>query len=194
NGANINTKDNDGNTVLYYNIRYDHYEKEEKLENAKKIFNLLIKYGADVNTKDNDGASLLDTAYTTELALNREMFKVLVENGFDLESRIKGGEYYSPADYDYTPLMIAALRNDYDMVKFLVEKGADVNAKTHSEHSSVETPLLLSLDNEHPDYRYYYYKNENSSAAEFLINNGADINVTNEDGETPLMYASKLNN
>ncbi|MBW5383683.1 ankyrin repeat domain-containing protein, partial [Brachyspira pilosicoli] len=82
--------------------------------------------------------------------------------------------------------------NDYDMVKFLVEKGADVNAKTHSEHSSVETPLLLSLDNEHPDYRYYYYKNENSSAAEFLINNGADINVTNEDGETPLMYASKL--
>ncbi|OEJ14534.1 hypothetical protein BFL38_05715 [Brachyspira hampsonii] len=194
NGANINTKDNDGNTVLYYNIRYDHYEKEEKLENAKKIFNLLIKYGADVNTKNNYGASLLDTAYTTELALNREMFKVLVENGFDLESRIKGGEYYSPADYDYTPLMIAALRNDYDMVKFLVEKGADVNAKTHSEHSSVETPLLLSLDNEHPDYRYYYYKNENSSAAEFLINNGADINVTNEDGETPLMYASKVHN
>ncbi|MBW5397584.1 ankyrin repeat domain-containing protein, partial [Brachyspira pilosicoli] len=147
--------------------------------------------GADVNTKDNYGASLLDTAYTTELALNREMFKVLVENGFDLESRIKCVENY---DYDYTPLMIAALRNDYDMVKFLVEKGADVNAKTHSEHSSVETPLLLSLDNEHPDYRYYYYKNENSSAAEFLINNGADINVTNEDGETPLMYASKLHN
>ena len=118
------------------------------------------------------------------------MFKILVENGFDLESRIKADR----SDYDYTPLMIAALRNDYDMVKFLVEKGADVNAKTHSEHSSVETPLLLSLDNKHPDYRYYYYKNENSSAAEFLINNGADINVTNEDGETPLMYASKLHN
>ena len=118
------------------------------------------------------------------------MFKILVENGFDLESRIKTGR----SDYDYTPLMIAALRNDYDMVKFLVEKGANINAKTHSEYSSVETPLLLSLDNEHPDSRYYYYKNENSSVAEFLINNGADINVTNEDGETPLMYASKLHN
>ena len=181
NGANINTKDNDGNTVLYYNIYYDHYGEEERLENAKKIFNLLIKYGADVNTKDNDGASLLDTAYTTELALNREMFKVLVENGFDLESRIDGGEH-SPDDYNYTPLMIAAAINDYDMVQFLVEKGADVNTKTHSEYSSVETPLLLSLDN------------ENSSVAEYLINNGADINVTNEDGETPLMYASKLHN
>ncbi|WP_288686012.1 ankyrin repeat domain-containing protein, partial [uncultured Brachyspira sp.] len=44
------------------------------------------------------------------------------------------------------------------------------------------TPLLLSLDN------------ENSSVAEYLINNGADINVTNEDGETPLMYASKVHN
>ncbi|MEI0540662.1 ankyrin repeat domain-containing protein, partial [Brachyspira pulli] len=163
------------------NIYYDHYGEEERLENAKKIFNLLIKYGADVNTKNNYGASLLNMAYSLEGLTNREMFKLLVENGFDLESRIKGGEDY-PAGYDYTPLMIAALRNDYDMVKFLVEKGADVNAKTHSEHSSVETPLLLSLDN------------ENSSAAEYLINNGADINVTNEDGETPLMYASKVHN
>ncbi|WP_157148972.1 ankyrin repeat domain-containing protein [Brachyspira pilosicoli] len=191
NGANINIKDNDGNTVLYYNIRYDHYGKEEMLENAKKIFNLLIKYGADVNTKDNDGASLLNKSYraSTALAQNREMFKVLVENGFDLESRIKAGEHY-PEDYDYTPLMIAALRNDYDMVKFLVEKGADVNAKTHFEYSSVETPLLLSLDYEHIESRY----DENSSVAEYLINNGADINVTNEDGETPLMYASKVHN
>ncbi|PCG19506.1 ankyrin repeat domain-containing protein [Brachyspira sp. G79] len=183
NGADVNTKDNDGNTVLYYNIRYDHYGKEEMLENAKKIFNLLIKYGADVNTKDNDGASLLNKSYrpSTALAQNREMFKVLVENGFDLESRIKAGEH-CPPDYDYTPLMIAAAINDYDMVKFLVEKGADVNAKTHFEYSSVVTPLLLSLDN------------ENSSVAEYLINNGADINVTNEDGETPLMYASKVHN
>ncbi|MEI0612043.1 ankyrin repeat domain-containing protein [Brachyspira pilosicoli] len=191
NGANINTKDNYGNTVLYYNIYYDHYGEKEKLENAKKIFNLLIKYGADVNTKNNDGASLLDKSYrpSTALAQNREMFKVLVENGFDLESRIKGGEDYPP-DYDYTPLMIAALRNDYDMVKFLVEKGADVNAKTHSEYSSVVTPLLLSLDYEHIESRY----DENSSVAEFLINNGADINVKNNHGETPLMYASKLHN
>ncbi|WIH81251.1 ankyrin repeat domain-containing protein [Brachyspira pilosicoli] len=180
NDANINTKDNDGNTVLYYNIYYAGYGE---LENAKKIFNLLIKYGADVNTKNNYGASLLNISYrpSTALAQNREMFKVLVENGFDLESRIDGGEH-SPDDYNYTPLMIAAAINDYDMVKFLVEKGADVNAKTHFEYSSVETPLLLSLDN------------ENSSVAEYLINNGADINVTNEDGETPLMYASKVHN
>ncbi|WP_157153243.1 ankyrin repeat domain-containing protein [Brachyspira murdochii] len=190
NGADVNTKDNDGNTVLYYNIRYDHYGKEEMLENAKKIFNLLIKYGADVNTKDNYGASLLNAAYSLEgLTPNREMFKVLVENGFDLESRIKAEEHY-PADYDYTPLMIAAAINDYDMVKFLVEKGADVNAKTHSEYSSVVTPLLLSLDYEHIESRY----DENSSVAEFLINNGADINVKNNHGETPLMYASKLHN
>ncbi|MEI0608264.1 ankyrin repeat domain-containing protein, partial [Brachyspira pulli] len=136
NGANINTKDNDGNTVLYYNIYYADYGE---LENAKKIFNLLIKYGADVNTKNNYGASLLNMAYSLEGLTNREMFKLLVENGFDLESRIKGGEDY-PAGYDYTPLMIAAAINDYDMVKFLVEKGADVNAKTHFEYSSVETP------------------------------------------------------
>ena len=193
NGADINTKDNDGNTVLYYNIYYDHYGKEEMLENAKKIFNLLIKYGADVNTKDNDGASLLDISYrpSTALKQNREMFKVLVENGFDLESRIKGGNDY-PTDYDYTPLMIAALKNDYDMVKFLVEKGANINAKTpySSEYSSVETPLLLSLDYEHIDSIY----DENSSVAEFLINNGADINVKNNHGETPLMYASRVHN
>lgn len=182
-GANINTQDEDGCTALMTAALIGDYE----------MVKFLLENGADINTKDNDGASLLDISYrpSTALVQNREMFKVLVENGFDLESRIKGGNDY-PTDYDYTPLMIAALKNDYDMVKFLVEKGANINAKTpySSEYSSVETPLLLSLDYEHIDSIY----DENSSVAEFLINNGADINVKNNHGETPLMYASRVHN
>ena len=66
------------------------------------------------------------------------MFKILVENGFDLESRIKTGI----SDYDYTPLMIAALRNDYDMVKYLLDKGANPN----TENNENKTALTIAND------------------------------------------------
>ena len=214
NGADANTKDNYGNTVLYHNIRYCHYE-EEGLEDAKKIFNLLIKYGADVNTKDNYGGSLLNTAYSfSGLPPNREMFKLLVENGFDLESRIDGGEH-SPDDYDYTPLMIAAAINDYDMVKFLVEKGADVNF-----YKGGSTALISACEYSHERnidvIKYLVSKNANINAqdnkgdtalnktldtsdegsidildfeiANFLIEQGADVNIKNKREYTPFIY------
>ncbi len=198
NGADVKIKDNTGKTVLYYSIKHNSFIQE----NAIKILNLLIKYGADVNTKDNYRESLLSISYadSSYWKRNKEIFKVLVENGFDLETRIENGSYndcscdydynygynYDDDYYDYTPLMIAASRNDYDMVKFLVEKGADVNAKTHyeSEYSRVVTPLLLSLDRHHYE----------SGTAEFLINNGADINVRDDNGNTPLIYAAETHN
>ena len=41
--------------------------------------------------------------------------------------------------------MIAALRNDYDMVKFLVEKGADVNIEDDDGDTALDMAENLEL-------------------------------------------------
>ena len=65
-----------------------------------------------------------------------------------------------------TPLHIACKENDIDTVKLLVEKGANVNAKSDDEISFIQrinkTPLLLACA-------------KSSKIAEFLIESGADI-------------------
>ena len=89
NGADVNIRDTAGEPASYYSIKHDSFGQE----NAITILNLLIKYGADVNTKNDEGTSLLDVSYRISESFdkNKEMFKILVENGFDLESRIKTG-------------------------------------------------------------------------------------------------------
>ena len=59
---------------------------------------------------------------------------------------------------------------------FLVEKGADINAKDIRD----STPLHFAA-------RY----NENSEVLAVLIENGADINAEDEYGRTPLKVAKK---
>ncbi len=72
----------------------------------------------------------------------------------------------------FTPLYIAITENSVDVVKLLIEKGADVNARTYGE------PLLeTTLDP------------ARTELAELLILSGADINSRGARG-TPLHRAS----
>ncbi len=79
-----------------------------------------------------------------------------------------------------TPLGLAAARNDKTMVKFLVEKGADINL----EDGYGYTPLtyLVSKAVFGTDVCYY------------LIKNGADVNKKNNNGYTPLILAVQCTN
>jgi len=76
-----------------------------------------------------------------------------------------------------TPLHEAAKHEDYlDVVKALIKRGADVNAKTQSGYS----PL-------------YYADSSNIEIARTLIENGANVNETTaRNGETPLMHLASV--
>lgn len=63
-----------------------------------------------------------------------------------------------------------------DQVMFLVEKGIDINTRDDIYGNS---PL------------FYAIQNGNYEIAKYLIENGADLNFVNNDGETPLTYAVK---
>ena len=70
-------------------------------------------------------------------------------------------------------LLEAAKNNDLEKVKFLIDKGADVNAKDYFDM----TALMYAVD----DY----------DITKLLIDSGADVNLIDINGKTALIYASQ---
>ena len=77
---------------------------------------------------------------------------------------------------DWTALHHATWLNRTDVIKRLVDEGADVNRQTQYGH---ETPLELAA------------RDNYTEAVQLLLDNGADINLKNNDNKTPLHVALK---
>ena len=75
-GADINTKDCDGNTALMFAIWIGAFE----------LVTLLVKAGADVNAKDNDGRTALMFA-TARRSGNSYILEKLIEHGADVNAK-----------------------------------------------------------------------------------------------------------
>jgi ankyrin repeat protein len=106
-GADVNTKDEFGNTALMQ-------------VNNPEIAKLLIDKGADVNAKNKYGTTPLMRVSNLETA------KLLIDNGANVNAKDNEGE---------TPLMVATEFDEYEIVKFLIENGADINAKNNKGKS-----------------------------------------------------------
>ena len=77
-----------------------------------------------------------------------------------------------------TPLFLAVNKNDINIVKELVCKGADIKKRNKADMS----PLMICC------------KNNFQSIAEFLIKKGADVNEKNILGDTPVKLAQSNGN
>jgi ankyrin repeat protein len=73
-----------------------------------------------------------------------------------------------------TPLMYAASSRNIEVVRLLLEKGADVNAR----HSGNGGALMLAAQMGNP------------GIVKLLVEKGADVNLRNDYGYTALMYAA----
>jgi ankyrin repeat protein len=100
---------------------------------------LLLERGANVNLRTEHGNALSFAAS----ANRHEVARLLLDRG--IEPDVAGQRLLSfrRGDKGLTPLIYAALseRNDPTLVKWLIERGADVNAKA----SSGETPLSVAM-------------------------------------------------
>jgi ankyrin repeat protein len=150
-------------------------EKEKALFSAikegrvKKVRELL-KQGVDVNTVSPTGKLPLHYAisYECEEAFDKrnEIFKLLLEYKADITACDRGG---------MRPLAWAALKGNVVVAELLLGKHIDVNTKAPSVgrgwtalHHAIRSPKIVEL----------------------LLNNGAKVNVRDENGMTPLHAAA----
>jgi uncharacterized protein len=90
---------------------------------------------------------------------------------------IKADTINTKNESGFTPLIIACYRNQVEAAKFLLSRGAEVNAP------SPEGPVILGA----------CYKG-NIELTRLLIDNKADVNAANAAGTTALMYAALSGN
>jgi ankyrin repeat protein len=95
------------------------------------------------------------------------------------------GEKVNQVDkWGWTPLMWAAYYNYYDVAKFLLENGANVNARVQKSYRSIEndsTALIIAS----------YYGHD--GMVRLLLSHGADKSITNARGMTAMDIASHYN-
>ena len=190
-GADVNARDNDGNTPLHWAVGACDLE----------IVKLLLEKGANENHQDNNSITPLHSAVKTG---NIELIKLLLEKGANLEnspittissSKIltnehieieklllkKGINVYIKDNDGNTTLSLAAQQGDFESVKLLISKGANINPKIEQAQSSSRPTALFSFTTSlnkllttplHEAVRGNY-----TEIAEFLLNHGADVHA-----------------
>lgn len=154
-GANPNKKDNFGKTPLMWSV-----SKVEK-NNISKILIENRKTYLDAMDDDGRGHTALYHAMSDK---NYEIVKYLIAKGANIENK---STPFGPA------LIYAIFNNDIEMVKIIVEAGADLNVDFHNQ-----TPL-------HEAVNVKGYE-----TVKYLISKGANVNIKNELSKaTPLIYA-----
>jgi ankyrin repeat protein len=91
-GANVNARDDDGNTPLHETFLTD-------------VENELLKLGADVNARNNDGETPIFTTF------DNAAIPLFIQHGADLSIRNKKGETVLEAAKDKGPQRVEVLQN-----------------------------------------------------------------------------------
>ena len=192
-GADIDSKDKDGNTPLI------HATAKKRLDAVE----ILLDKGANPYSKNKKGKTALDYAQDLKLektkqilidrmrqkpesmpeekeklneqlieaakGRNLEIIREALEKGADIDARDKG-----PDTYGRTALIWAAENDFIDMAELLVENHADANAKDRME----VTALILAV------------RKNNIRMAELLLANHAEVNARTKDNETAMVSAA----
>ena len=132
-------------------------------DDSKECIDILMKAGADVNCIVHDKTPLMWAAYSE--CGSDTTAEALVKLGADVNTTNSCGE-----------TAMHLMRNKgVAFCKNLVDAGGDVNAKS----STGQTPLMTCARN----YRHGYFQ---ARVVEALIKVGADVNMTDNRGETVL--------
>jgi ankyrin repeat protein len=146
-----------------------------------EILSLLLEAGADADSPNPEGQTALMAVARTG---STPAARLLLDHGATVDARENWG--------GQSALMWASARRHPDMMKLLIDAGADINARsTHRDyqrHVQAEgRPKSLDSGGFTP---LLYAARENCIACvDVLLANGADINLPDPDGVTPLNVA-----
>ena len=148
-GVDVNAENTDNETALFEAIRSKNQE----------IIDILIKHGARVNATN----VMEDTPLTTAVRLHPEIVDTLLDLGANINERNSDG---------ITPVLEAVRGNDINLVKRMVDRGANILVQDEAGSNAL-----------------HYVAEDNLEMAQFLLGKGVNINAQGDFGETPLMRA-----
>ena len=194
NGANPNQLNKSGVALMFIAAS----------DNNVEVGKILLKYGGlvDLPVSNSDATPILIACQENSY----EFVKFIVENGGNLNRKFKnagnqmpirfacktgsiplvsyllekGADIEDTPDDQITPMIQAARSNHYDLVKFLIEKKANVNAYAyaHDKECALNQAIM----------------NKNSDIVELLLENGALVTFTDDKGNSSLKLAKKSKN
>ena len=163
------------------------------------ILKELIKQGADVNAENNNKETILHLAARAQKP-NKELVKYLLENK-EIKQRLKAKDKFG-----LTAIHIVGFNGNLEILKELINQGADINAVTNDE----QTILHLAAGAQKPNIELLKYLLDNKEIKQKLearqkngwtalhiaafygnlerlselINQGADISAATNNEET----------
>ncbi len=132
-----------------------------------ELYEFLLKKGADYRVVHNDGSNLLMAAVGGG---NINILQSLLEKNLDINQQNNDGN---------TSLHLAVMKFEVPLIKTLIEHGADITKENNKSMSPQTLALPIKLD-----------LNDLKSKASEIV----DVNARDEDGWTPLFWATKENN
>jgi serine/threonine-protein phosphatase 6 regulatory ankyrin repeat subunit B len=156
-----------------------------------QVVRFLIDKGADINARNSQGSTPLCVAAASN---HKEVVELLLDEGANINA---------PGRRGYTPLGIAARCGSKETAEFLIEKGANI----HTPDNKGMTPLdlakewgwteIVELLREHGAEESEINEqtiemainSNNLEKVKELIAQGADVNVRDSRGNTPLIQA-----
>jgi ankyrin repeat protein len=173
-GADLQAKDAFGNTIL----------TAAAMGNDLNTLRIALDAGVDVNTAGVTGVTplMLSAGYHANLPAT----KMLLAKGAKVNAVASSPTLFPLDDpksgpialHNFTPLLLAMPHASPEVVKTLLDAGADINAKD----SRNMTPLMFAVATSH----------QNPAVIRMLIDRGADLTVQSNVAETAADWARKL--
>ena len=169
---------------------------EATADDNYEIAKILIDHGVNVNYQWGVDATALCFALNNK---NKELARYLVTNGANVDARCRFGTD------TYTPIQIATLEKDSEMLNFLMNNDGDTDYSLDQDNSILQTAveegsvevletltsrgLDIKQKNKFGETLLFFARYQN--VIYFLVEKGLDINAQDNYGNTPLLQAGE---
>lgn len=190
----------------------------EKLSYKPVTWNPKKEYSILITSTLLFSIGVYNTDFKTASRYRGDIQKLVYKKDYKaLEAQLNSKNINEKNQLDFTPMFVAIREGNVEMVKFLESKGATFDGIIISKinYEKGYDAFLLAIDSgktEMLDYMiskkgdvnsirpsvgytpiHFAALNCRSEMVDHLIKAGAEINIVNDKGETPLMVASKMN-
>ena len=208
-GANVNYAGTSGNTALHSAVTStDRSKNKPGPSNENLVIETLLEVGADVNLSNKHGKTPMHLVVEQNLpylvesmllhggnpnkalryACEKETVKIaetLLIAGADAnltENATIGESLYAR----YSPLCIAAMKDNCELAKLLINYGADVNSTAPGEDSALHISLRKLRQHGYP-FQPPTETSKITAMSKMLLEHGADVNPLTPYGHSPLL-------